>query len=174
VGRLADGRRYIATIEPWHGFQVVVYTPPKSAAGLWDRQVVDEPVQWGHAVWCADLDGDGDQELLIGQRDKSKDPRAQPERTRRPRLRPEARFGTPGVHPAMSSTTAASAPRTSSRPTLDGDGRSDIVAGGRSTHNVRIYWKPPEVRTNFVGWVSAAPPTEILVGGAALTHPTKD
>ena len=23
---------------------------------------------------------------------------------------------------------------------LDGDGRLDIVAGGRSTHNVKIYW----------------------------------
>ena len=78
VGRLADGRRYIATIEPWHGFQVVVYTPPASGQGLWDRRVVDEPVQWGHAVWCADLDGDGDQELIIGQRDKSNDPNREP------------------------------------------------------------------------------------------------
>ena len=23
---------------------------------------------------------------------------------------------------------------------LDGDGRPDILAGGRSTHNVKIYW----------------------------------
>ena len=27
-GRLASGGDYLATIEPWHGFQVVVYTPP--------------------------------------------------------------------------------------------------------------------------------------------------
>ena len=67
VGRLRDGKRYVATIEPWHGFQVVVYTPPKSGEGLWDRWVIDEPVKWGHAVWCADLDGDGDEELIIGQ-----------------------------------------------------------------------------------------------------------
>ena len=26
VGRLESGVRYIATIEPWHGYQVVVYT----------------------------------------------------------------------------------------------------------------------------------------------------
>src|SRR4029079_4458573 len=25
LGRLANGRPYLATIEPWHGFQVVVY-----------------------------------------------------------------------------------------------------------------------------------------------------
>ena len=74
VGRLADGGRYIATIEPWHGFQVVVYTPPTSGAGLWERRVIDEPVAGGHAVWCSDLDGDGDQELIVGTRDKGSDP----------------------------------------------------------------------------------------------------
>ena len=37
--------------------------------GLWSRHVIAEPLQWGHAVWCADLDGDGDDELIIGQRD---------------------------------------------------------------------------------------------------------
>jgi hypothetical protein len=139
VGRLADGRRYIATIEPWHGFQVVVYTPPASGQGLWDRQVVDEPVQWGHAVWCADLDGDGDEELIIGQRDKTTDPN-------------RALKG-PGVF--VYDPTPGSAPLAFSRHVvedggvgvedalaadLDGDGRPEIIAGGRSTHNVRIYW----------------------------------
>ncbi|HKM52517.1 MAG TPA: FG-GAP-like repeat-containing protein [Isosphaeraceae bacterium] len=23
---------------------------------------------------------------------------------------------------------------------LDGDGKNDIIAGGRATHNVKIYW----------------------------------
>ena len=54
---------------PGTAFQVVVYSSPKSGDGLWDRQVIDEPVKWGHAVWCVDLDGDGDDEILIGQRD---------------------------------------------------------------------------------------------------------
>jgi hypothetical protein len=139
VGRLADGRRYIATIEPWHGFQVVVYTPPKSGTGPWDRRVIDEPVAWGHAVWCADLDGDGDQELIIGQRDKSKDPKRDPQG--------------PGVlvyDPRPGSTPLAFTRHTIEdggvgtedlvTADLDGDGRDEIVAGGRSTHNVRIYW----------------------------------
>lgn len=139
VGRLADGRRYIATIEPWHGFQVVVYTPPASGKGLWDRTVVDEPLQWGHAVWCADLDGDGDEELIIGQRDKSADPKRTPQG--------------PGVF--VYDPKPGSGPLAFTRHVIDdggvgcedalaadlnADGRPEIIAGGRSTHNVRIYW----------------------------------
>src|SRR5262249_41680025 len=72
-GKLKNGRRYIATIEPWHGNQVVVYTEPSDPAQLWERHVVDEQLKWGHGVWCADLDGDGDEELIIGVRDNLSD-----------------------------------------------------------------------------------------------------
>ena len=74
-GRLASGEDYIATIEPWHGFQAVVYTRPAagSAAGpLWDRHVLDGELKWGHAVWCANLDDDADEELIIGVRGNTK------------------------------------------------------------------------------------------------------
>jgi hypothetical protein len=140
VGKLADGRRYLATIEPWHGHQVVVYTPPPTGPGLWDRTVIDSPVQWGHAVWCADLDGDGDQELIIGQRDKNKDASRTP--------------AGPGVF-VYDPKSGPSTPLTFTRHVLDdggigcedlvaadlnNDGHLDILAGGRSTHNVKIYW----------------------------------
>jgi FG-GAP-like repeat len=139
LGRLKGGRRYIATVEPWHGFQVVVYTSPLKPGGLWERQVIDEPVQWGHAVWCDDLDGDGDQEIVIGQRD----PNAQPNRgIRGPGVwvyAPEPSSGKleftkkiiddGGV--AVEDLVTAD---------LNGDGRPDIIAGGRATHNVKIYW----------------------------------
>ena len=139
VGRLADGRRYIATIEPWHGFQVVVYTPPKSGQGLWDRHVVDEPVQWGHAVWCADVDGDQDEELIIGQRDKSQNPARDPQGPGVLIYDPEAdsssiRFTRHVIENGGVGTEDLIAAD------LDGDGDNDLVAGGRSTHNVRIYW----------------------------------
>src|SRR5258706_10327957 len=68
LGKLKSGTRYIATIEPWHGNQVVLYTQP-AGAKEWKRQVLDNQLLWGHAVSCADLDGDGDEELVIGVRD---------------------------------------------------------------------------------------------------------
>jgi hypothetical protein len=139
VGRLADGRRYIATIEPWHGFQVVVYTPPAAGERLWLRRVIDEPVQWGHAVWCADLDGDGDDELIVGQRDKSSDPKREP-----------AGPGVLAYDPQRRSSPLAFTRHVIDNggigcedlvaADLDADGRPDILAGGRSTHNVKIYW----------------------------------
>jgi hypothetical protein len=148
VGRLDNGSRYVATIEPWHGYQVVAYRPKTSSAdavsggqgvGLWSRQVVAEPLQWGHAVWCADFDGDGDDELLIGQRDSnragSSGPRGPGIYVFDPKLAGDAL--TFERHPidegGMACEDALAAD-------LNGDGRLDIVAGGRATHNVRIYW----------------------------------
>ncbi len=141
LGRFRDRDEYIATIEPWHGFQVVVYRP--GAPGeLWSRQVVDEPLAWGHAVWCADLDGDGDDELVIGQRDPSKDPNRSPKgpglfvykanRGERGLAFDRHVIDDGGV--AVEDALAAD---------LDGDGRPDLIAGGRATHNLKVYWNRP-------------------------------
>jgi hypothetical protein len=143
-GRLGSGMDYIATIEPWHGFQVVVYTPAVSSGEregtvgddppLWNRQVLDDQLKWGHAVWCADLDGDADQELVIGVRDSknAENPRglriydsANDEGTRWKKHV----FDPDGV--AIEDLAVAD---------LNGDDRQDIVAVGRQTGNVRIYW----------------------------------
>ena len=87
VGRLASGSPFIATIEPWHGFQTVVYTPGASGRALWNRQVIAEPMQWGHAVWCVNLDADQDDEIVIGQRDPNRAFDNRPARARRLRVR---------------------------------------------------------------------------------------
>ena len=139
VGRLRDGRRYVATIEPWHGFQVVVYTPPKSSNGLWDRRVIDEPVKWGHAAWCVDLDGDGDDELLIGQRDPNAAPGTTPKGPGVYAYDPRPGPGPLAFERHVLEDGGVAVEDLVSGD-LDGDGRPDVVAGGRATHNVRIYW----------------------------------
>ena len=48
--------------------------------------------QWGHAVWCADLDGDGDDELLIGQRDPNRAGSIGPRGPGVYRLRPQTKL----------------------------------------------------------------------------------
>ena len=66
AGRLR-GRRFLASIEPWHGNQVVVYT---QQGNQWRRQVLDESLDGGHTIQAADLDGDGNDELIAGGRGK--------------------------------------------------------------------------------------------------------
>ena len=148
LGRWHKNVPYFATIEPWHGHQVVVYTPTdwtdypgviKLAHLPFERHVIAEPLQWGHAVWCADLDGDSDDELIIGQRDPNKADSVGPRGPGVFVFDPK-----PGAVPlnfdrhtiddgGMACEDALAAD-------LDGDGRADIIAGGRATHNVRIYW----------------------------------
>jgi hypothetical protein len=140
-GRFKNGLRYIATIEPWHGYQVVVYTPPGPSGGLWDREVLDSRLRWGHAVWCADLDGDGDDELIIGVRDNPARTDDFPDKCgvriykcRDGRGRSwERKLVDPGGV-AVEDLAAAD---------LNGDGRIDLVAVARATSNVRIYWNEP-------------------------------
>jgi hypothetical protein len=65
-GQLGPGRPMLAAIEPWHGHQVVVYTPTE--AGEWKRHVLDDTLREGHALVVADFDGDGTDEIVAGWR----------------------------------------------------------------------------------------------------------
>jgi hypothetical protein len=138
-GRLAGGRDYLATIEPWHGHQVVVYTRPEaprpqSGEWLWQRHVLDEDLKWGHAVWCADLDGDADEELVIGVRDNKDEKFRCGLRIYDPADGAASRWNRQIVDPGSVAIEDLACGD------LNGDGRTDIVAVGRATHNVKIYW----------------------------------
>src|SRR5579871_2672526 len=67
-GWLTGKRPFLATIEPWHGNMVVVYTPPVGQNKLWTRHVIDDTLEDGHALACVDLDGDGQSEIVAGYR----------------------------------------------------------------------------------------------------------
>lgn len=79
VGRIGgDAFAYVAALEPFHGNTVGVYYKENNAApseASWKRVILDvfgDPNENGegpgHQVVCADFDGDGDDEFLVGLR----------------------------------------------------------------------------------------------------------
>jgi hypothetical protein len=132
VGKTPAGK-FIATIEPFHGNQVVVYSPPiDPKANLMKRTVLDEQIKSGHALWCTDLDGDGVDEIVMGFRDP---------------FSGTINFGINVFHAAEGGNwektnldNGGVAVEDLLCGDLNGDGKPDIVAVGRATKNVRIYW----------------------------------
>jgi hypothetical protein len=135
LGSLQDKQFYIATIEPWHGDKVVVYTEPNSSnESLWTRHVVDEQLKWGHAVACANLDADPEQELVIGVRDNLGDEHRSGVRIYDPQDPATGKWKRSLIEPGQVAVEDLAVGD------LDGDGDQDIVAVGRATHNAVIYW----------------------------------
>ncbi len=134
TGKLKDGTPFIVTVEPMHGTSVVVYTPPKEKTDLWTRTVLDGTFNRGHALGVADIDRDGNEDIVFGFSDPTK-----------------ANDQKPGVSVFQLQDAAAMkwsktvidnggvAVEDIIVEDLNGDGRPDIVACGRATHNVKLY-----------------------------------
>lgn len=65
LGYLGD-QRFMATIEPWHGTDTVIYTPGASESDLWTRQALGPDFEHGHGMVIADLNRDGYDEVIGG------------------------------------------------------------------------------------------------------------
>jgi hypothetical protein len=124
LGRVG-ARRMIATVEPWHGTSIVVYA---EQPGMWARTVIEPAITGGHALGWADFDGDGNDDLAVGWRDKQ----------------PGVAVYTVDRSGALTSKTVIDdggmATEDLAVVDLNGDKRPDIVASGRATRNVKIYW----------------------------------
>lgn len=125
-GRLADGSRFLAAIEPWHGHQVVVYTQ-KGDAGPWQRRVIDEGLAVGHALVVADFDADGDDEIVAGWRGGQGGLNAYD-----PIDAAAGRFRSVPLDRGIAVEGALAAD-------LSGDGRTDLVAVGGRTNDLVWY-----------------------------------
>lgn len=134
VGKLKSGTRFIATIEPMHGNSVAIYTARRDDKLPYHRVLIEESMKQGHAVWSADLDGDGSDELLIGHREPG-----------------TGDVKGPGLYVFSSDDATGSkwtkhvidnggvAVEDALVADFTGDGKPDLLAGGRATHNVKLY-----------------------------------
>jgi hypothetical protein len=124
VGKI-NGQRFLATIEPWHGNEVVVYL--SGARGFTERHVIDSSFSNGHALACADLDGDGNDEIVAGYRGPG---------TSLYIYHVTDGRGAAWERETLDTDMAASCVVIAD---INGDHRLDIVAIGSSTANVKWY-----------------------------------
>lgn len=168
LGRI-NNQRVLATVEPWHGNGVVIYEEPRPKltpqgpapdpnyrsplGSLWPNRMIEERLASGHALGWGDFDGDGSDELAVGWREKNFGvalyKRNPDNRWSRLQMVDDGGMATEDL-------TVAD---------LNGDGRPEIIAGGRATHNIRIYWN--ETDGPWKRHVLAAPKENYLTAVAA-------
>lgn len=135
AGQLGAGKRFVATVEPMHGNNLVLYTPPSAAEPKkrWNRALLDESLIDGHALACGDLSGMGRDQIVVGWRAMN---------------RPTAKVGIKLFTPLdaegakwqqtmIDDNTMACEDLCLAD--LDGNGKLDIIAAGRATKNLKIY-----------------------------------
>jgi hypothetical protein len=99
---------------------------------LWARQALDETLKDGHALAVGDVLGTGSPQIVAGWRAMN------------PRGAPGIRLYAPGDAAGAWQTFEISGPEVAVEDLkladLNGDGRLDIIAAGRQTKNVRIFF----------------------------------
>ncbi len=125
VGVGVFGRqRFFASVEPWHGNEVVVYVQKN---GTFNRRVIFDKVSSGHEIAVVDLNGDGLDDIVANDNG---------------RVTPQNPNATPGVHVFFAPADPAggewqyrriedkSAMNSCVASDINGDGRMDLVCTG--------------------------------------------
>ncbi len=129
-GKDARGKNFVTTIEPRHGSVVACYL---KRGDDWKRIQLDDSLKDGHALGTGDFLGLGHDQIVAGWR------------AMRPSGAPGLKLYVPkdktfekweeyklsGKEVAVEDLKVAD---------LDGDGKPEIVAAGRQTHNLVIFW----------------------------------
>ena len=133
-GFAEGGKPMIAAVEPMHGNQIVVYLKEASPIGDWNRTVLDDTLGRGHALWLADINGTKGNEVIIGHSNPATGD------IKGPGIyifTKENEVGTEWKKHILDDGGIATEDLIAYD--FDGDGDMDILAGGRDTHNVKLY-----------------------------------
>ncbi|WP_152053688.1 FG-GAP repeat domain-containing protein [Tautonia marina] len=140
LGHFGSDHALLATIEPWHGSNVAISTIPRAALTtvghqpdqIGPRTILDDSLDDGHALWLADVNGDGIDEVFAGHRGTNH------------RVSVYHFDGKTWQRTILDSTIAAQDLRGGD---LNQDGIPDIVAIGGTSQNV-IWYRPRPASTS--------------------------
>lgn len=128
AGNVQNLQKFIATIEPMHGNELAVYTNNFS-----QRISLDTSLKEGHALGAADFSQSGYDQVIAGWRN--------------PNGNGQVGIKLYTLNDKINNTWTSSwidengmACEDLKIADLNGDGKPDIVAAGRATHNLKIYW----------------------------------
>lgn len=133
LGKLPDGGRFIATVEPMHGSDVAIY--PERDKAFTSRVLADSTLNQGHALVTADFLGIGSDQVAAGWREPGKD-----DKKVGIRLYVPSRADGSGWKPHATIDDNTMACEDMKSADLNNDGRPDLIASGRATKNLVIYW----------------------------------
>lgn len=128
-GNLTAVKKFIAAIEAMHGGEVVVYLKDNAVK----RIVLDDNVKEGHALAVADFSGTGNDQVVAGWRQPNKDGKVGVKIFTKKDSSGEQWEGAWIDDNGMACEDIQVLD-------MNRDGKPDIVASGRATKNLKIYW----------------------------------
>jgi hypothetical protein len=139
-GLLGPQSPYLVTIEPMHGDRLVLYrsnyrrgSDRENHVELRDRIVLDDNLSGGHAIATSDFLGSGQQQIVAGWRLPNRDGLVGV-KLYYPLDKEGDRWDSMWID---RDGMAAEDVRVAD---LNGNGQPDIIAAGRQTKNLKVYW----------------------------------
>jgi hypothetical protein len=125
-GEIKVSGKFIATIQPMHGNRLAIYSEGQ-------KMVLDTGYADGHALGVADFSGSGHEEVVAGWRN--------PDKENLVGIKLYTRSDSKGTEwKAQWVDRNGMACEDLQVMDLNADGKPDIIAAGRSTKNLKIYW----------------------------------
>ncbi|AEI47985.1 FG-GAP repeat domain-containing protein [Runella slithyformis] len=134
-GYLPNKEAFVAAIAPWHGNQLVVLHPKTTT-----KKILTDRLSQGHALACGDFLGLGYSQIAVGWRNPN------PDKKVGVRLFVPKDAGGDSWEEFVLDESVMMACEELTAADLDNDGDLDIIAAGRATLNVLIYWNQRIVR----------------------------
>ena len=128
-GYLPNKKPFVAAISPWHGNQLVVLDTQTNT-----KKVLTTRLNQGHALVCEDFLGTGSSQIVVGWRNPNADKKVGVRL-----FAPKDANGENWEEFTLDESVMMACEDLQAAD-LDNDGDLDLIASGRSTLNVLVYW----------------------------------